>query len=190
MNAEVAKAASKDQSAHAVPRYSFGFAWLHWATALLVVAAYVVTEARAALIETWPELLRSSHIQLGLVFFFLMTVRLALIPWAASPDPAANPKFLDRFAYGIHGLLYVLMVIVPLSGVASSLLQTQDISLFGLVTLPAPTSEEIRWLATPARRLHELSAHALIMVALLHTLAALFHHFVLRDRLISRMSLW
>lgn len=190
MNAEVAKAASKDQPAHVAPRYSFGFAWLHWATAFLVVAAYVVTEARAALIETWPEFLRSAHVQVGLVFFFFMMVRLAVIPWAGSPGPASNPRFLDRFAYGIHGLLYVLMIIVPLSGIASSLLQAQDVSLLGLVTLPAPASEEIRWLATPARRLHELSAHALIMVALLHTLAALFHHFVLRDRLISRMSLW
>jgi hypothetical protein len=84
----------------------------------------------------------------------------------------------------------VLMIATPLSGIASALLQAQDISLFGLVTWPAPASQEIPWLAIPARRLHVLSAHALFMVALLHTVAALFHHFILRDRLLSRMSLW
>lgn len=59
-----------------------------------------------------------------------------------------------------------------------------------LAAVPSLLVEESKWLLPIATRLHEISAHALIMLALIHTFGALVHHFVLRDRLISRMSFW
>lgn len=171
------------------PRYSFGFSVLHWVVAALLLAVYVVTEARAAMTGTTREALQAAHIQLGLLFLLLFFVRVFWLPWADAPGPAGQPGFFDRLTYGTHGLLYLLMVLVPLSGVASWLLQAQPLNIFGLAAVPSLLTEQSTWLVPMAKRLHEVSAHALIMLALIHTIGALVHHFILRDRLISRMSL-
>lgn len=171
------------------PRYSTGFAVLHWIAAALLLAVYVVTEARAAMTGTTREVLQAVHIQLGLLFLLLMIVRLIWLPWSDAPGPAGQPGFFDRLTYGTQGLLYLLMAMAPLSGVASWLLQAQPLSIFGLAAVPSLLTEQSNWLVPMAKRLHEFSAHALIMLALIHTIGALVHHFIRRDRLISRMSL-
>jgi cytochrome b561 len=172
------------------PRYARGFAVLHWLVALLLVVAYALTEARAAMTGLQHEWLRAAHIQAGLLFLLLMAVRLAWLPWSNAPGPTGSPGFFDRLTYGTHGLLYLLMALVPLTGMMSWMLHAQPLSILGLAAVPSLLSEQSSWLVPLAKRLHEVSAHALIMLASIHTIGALTHHFILRDRLMSRMSIW
>lgn len=190
MGEAAAKTSPKIEPATPGPRYTRGFAVLHWLVAGLLVAAYVITETRAAVTGLAQEVLQVAHIQLGLLLLVLMLVRVVWLPWSNAPGPVGQPGFLDRLTAATHSLLYVLMFLAPLSGVAMWLLQAQPLSVFGLMTLPSPLSDESRWLLPVAKRLHEISAHGLLIVSLIHVVAALYHHFARRDRLISRMSLW
>jgi cytochrome b561 len=178
------------KAAQRPPRYAAGFAVLHWIVAALLVAVYVTTEARAALAGTTREMAQAIHIQLGLLFLLLWIVRIFWLSWSNAPGPIGQPGFFDRLTYGTHSLLYLLMLLVPLAGVMSWTLQAQPLSVFGLAAVPSLLIEESKWLLPIAKRLHEMTAHALIILAVIHTIGALIHHFIFRDRLISRMAFW
>jgi len=59
-------------------------------------------------------------------------------------------------------------------------------SIFSLFSIPKllPDSPSLK---QAVGNLHKYAANALVILALLHALAALFHHYVLRDTVLRRM---
>jgi cytochrome b561 len=91
-----------------------------------------------------------------------------------------------RAAAAGHGVLYLLMIAVPLVGVPTFLWRGASLN-FGLFQIPSPF-EGNRDVAHQFGEIHELLAHALIAVAVGHVLIALYHQLVLRDNTIARMK--
>jgi cytochrome b561 len=87
----------------------------------------------------------------------------------------------------VHYLLYLLLLAQAGLGFAFRWAQGHPVSFFGLFGIPGPFGE----LARPERRqlheLHEWGGWAIVIIALLHALAALYHHYVLKDRVLKRM---
>ena len=85
-----------------------------------------------------------------------------------------------------QGVLLFLLFAVPLGGIAYQFARGEPLYMFGIaeiaspVTLPRETSRNIK-------EMHETFANVLMILALLHGAAALFHHWVLRDRVLKRM---
>lgn len=168
-------------------RYSSASVVLHWLMLLLLVGAYAAMELR----EIYPkgseprEAMKMWHFMLGLTVFGLVWLRIvARLLWPA-PFPVTGPA-LPRIAAGtMHILLYAFMIAMPLAGWMILSADGNAIPFFGL-ELPALTVENPQ-LAERVEGLHKLGGTIGYWLIAAHAAAALFHHYVLRDRLLARM---
>jgi cytochrome b561 len=91
-----------------------------------------------------------------------------------------------RAARGVHALLYLLALAVPLAGWAYSSAAGFPVVLFGVLPLPDWVAAD-RELAAALKPLHKALAYTLAAGIALHVAAALKHQFVDRDGLLRRM---
>jgi cytochrome b561 len=146
---------------------------LHWIVVLLIVLQYVLHDGITAAWEAVEEgreaasgLLVPMHILGGVLIAALALWRLALRARRGTPPPPAGAHpALDLVARVTHGALYLLMLLLPLSGA---------LAWFGGVETAAG--------------IHVVLTTLLLVLAALHVAAALFHHFVLKDGLLNRMG--
>ena len=85
-----------------------------------------------------------------------------------------------------HGLLYVLLILVMISGYLISTAEGRPIEVFDWFAVPA-TLSGIEHQEDIAGEIHELLAFALIGLSLFHAGAAFKHHFHDRDATLRRM---
>lgn len=166
-------------------RYDRATLCFHWITALLVIEQWVGAQLIDDFAKGFPRVAaRSVHITFG---FILGVVLIARILWRGTGGrhlPPADRGFLHVIAKGTHYLLYALLAtIVP---VGIFLVWVQGDSYFGLFSVPTfPGADKI--LRHTVGEIHEWLANTILIVAGLHALAALFHHYVWRDDVLRRM---
>ncbi len=159
---------------------------LHWLIAALVIVQFVLGVKTAGLPLSLERLiLLARHKSLGLTLFALVILRLA---WRiySPPPPQPSQAPLRTAAQLSHGLLYALLLAMPIIGWLLSSASSLTVSWFGLFSLPN--------LVTPDRRLahwmlltHQTMAWLLLAVIILHIGAAFWHHFILKDNVLTRM---
>ena len=98
--------------------------------------------------------------------------------------PPANEGTLQILTKSVHSALYALLTAMVLVGIF--LVFVRGDSFFGMFTVPAfdPGNKALR---DNVAELHEMIATLIIIVAGLHAVAALIHHYVLRDGVLRRM---
>jgi cytochrome b561 len=160
---------------------------LHWIAALCVLLAWTIGTIGDDIPKSMEKAVLSIHMSLGIAVLALLIVRLL---WrGVSPQPALETRFSpwsDYLASTSHWLLYILMAAVPVAGILLQFARGEALSVFGLVQIASPWTSD-RALARSFKEVHEVLANALVILAALHVVAALFHHFVLRDRTLTRM---
>ena len=162
--------------------------FLHWAIVLLIVPQYFIAEAAEELPKGIERLqLMDWHKSLGMLVLLLT---LARIGWKivnrGLPGPIGNPWQRKAAAAG-HGLLYLLVLAQPISGWAMSSAANFPVTLFGWFQFPALVAENDA-LHEALEEVHEVLFFLLLAVAVVHIVAALYHHFVLKDSVLRRMS--
>ncbi len=164
---------------------------LHWLIALLVLATFPLGLYMADL-PLSPDKLRlySYHKWIGVTVFALMLLRTG---WRLTHQPpvlpASTPRWQQRASHAVHAALYVLLFAVPLSGWLMSSAKGVTTVWFGVVPLP-DLLDKNKALGETLAEVHEVLSFALVALALLHVAAALKHHFIDRDGLLARMSLF
>jgi cytochrome b561 len=153
---------------------------LHWITVLLVALAWMLGEEP----RDSPRIF-GLHMGFGLLVLTLTLPRLAWRGLHPAP-PVPGPPLVQRLAGWAHAALYALLLAVPLLGAAAVWLRGGTLHLFWLLALPAASAGP-RWLATACEGLHVFAANLLLAFVALHVAAALWHQWVLRDRLLGRM---
>lgn len=166
---------------------------LHWITALFVIVAWSLGTFGDELSEGAA---RDSglliHIWIGLIILVIAFVR---IPWRITNPPPENlptefGKWLvtwtDPVSRVMHYVLYGLLVLVPLFGIALQFARGHSLPLFGIAQIPSP------WVADKAfahsvKEVHEVLANLLVILAAFHMTAALVHHIVFGDNTLRRM---
>jgi len=175
-----------------VARYTLLAIALHWLLALVILAMFAVGLYMADLPFSPLRLkLYNWHKWAGVTFLALTVLRLL---WRVTHRPPALPQAITkampgwqtRAYHATHYLLYLLFFAVPLIGWAYSSAAGFPIVWFGQIPLPDLLLKN-KELADMIKPLHELSAYALVGLAGLHLAAALKHHWVDRDGLLSRM---
>lgn len=161
--------------------------FLHWATALLVVVQFAMAVSWDYFPKATRQGMESVHISLGVL---LTAVVLARVGWRLIPGhqrPAIVSRPVELASKAVHYLLYLLLVAQAGLGFAFRWAQGHPVSFFGLFDFAGPYGE----LGRPTRRLlhelHEYGGWAIVILAFGHALAALYHHHVLRDRVLKRM---
>lgn len=161
---------------------------LHWLIAILIVATYLLIELR----ELYPkgsdprEAMKAWHFMLGMSVFFLTWLRLFVNICATTPAIVPPPPVWQKIsASAVHGLLYLLMLGLPLAGWLILSASGKPIPFFGL-ELP-PLIGENKELAKTIKEIHETRGTVGYYLIGLHTAAALFHHYLIRDNTLQRM---
>jgi cytochrome b561 len=159
---------------------------LHWATALLVV----VQMALAQMWDLWDRpthrFMVISHMSLGIILTGIILARLAwrLIPGHQLPAANAGPAAIA--AKAVHYLLYAMLAAEAVLGFVLRWSEGKPMNFFGLL-IPGPFEKWSREAHHQVGEIHEWNGWAIIGIAALHAFAALYHHYVLKDRVLLRM---
>ncbi len=162
---------------------------LHWLVFILVVFVYGITYAEDLFPRGDPgrDWVWWLHISFGLLLAAVIVVRIAARTRLGTLSAASSITPLEeRLGRVTHLLLYILMVAVVILGVVLAFYRGDELTFFGLFTIPSPIASD-RETAHSIKELHELGATALILLAGLHSAAALWHHFIRRDDVLARM---
>jgi cytochrome b561 len=169
-------------------RYSSASIAMHWLMLLLLVGVYACMELH----ELYPrgsdarEALKSWHFTLGLTVFVLVWLRLVLR--MVSPTPPIEPTpagWQNILAKLVHIALYALMIAMPVAGWLILSGEGKPIPFWGL-ELPALMGKN-KELAETLEEIHETAGLVGYYLIGLHAVAALFHHYFLKDNTLVRM---
>ncbi|MFZ7092508.1 cytochrome b [Primorskyibacter sp. 2E233] len=144
---------------------------LHWGIFLLFAFNFIVSDGMGQALRTkleggTPEgFVAAIHPPIGIAVLVLALIRVIARFALGAPEPveSANP-LMDKAASYTHLALYALLLLIPLSGIAT----------WGL---------GIR----AAGEVHEILINLTMVLVGLHAAAALYHQFILKDGLLMRM---
>jgi cytochrome b561 len=162
---------------------------LHWTIFVLFVVQYALIYRRDYFPKNAPEKTQYIliHKSLGLLVLFLA---LMMIGWRQLGNRPAMPLNMNGFeqllAKLTHFLLYLSMLIMPLTGIGMSLYAGYGVSFFGQFTIPALPKNEM--LSDSFYAVHQWSSYVIIGLVSLHILGALYHHYYKKDGVLKRMS--
>lgn len=169
-------------------RYTTMAMALHWLTALLIFVAFPLGIYMHEMALSPLKLqLASYHKWLGVTIFMLTVARLV---WRAThtppPLPETIPQWQQRAAHGLHSLLYVLLLAIPLTGWLMSSAKGFSVVYLGLVQLPDLVGKD-KALGDLLAEVHEMLNFGLFLLVGMHIAAALKHHFIEHDDTLRRM---
>lgn len=159
---------------------------LHWLVVILIFATFLLGKYMSGLPNESGKIFSLGvHMALGFIIILVMAARLIARFRLPKPAPVtAGNAFFDWIGKAVHYALYVLVLLMAVSGISLSLQSGLTPIVFGGSGTPLPTD----FYAFTARMLHGVIAPALLILIGLHVGAALYHQFVLKDNLLSRMG--
>jgi cytochrome b561 len=172
-----------------MPRYSFPAIALHWLIAVLIIGTFTLGLVMTDIPGLTPTKLRyySWHKWAGVTVLALAALRLLWrLKNPAPAYPESMPRWQHGLAHGLHGLLYVLMFAVPLSGYFYSLASGVPVVWFGLFQLPVLIEADPA-LKDVLKDVHYWLNMLLATLVALHVGAALKHLLLDRDGIMQRM---
>jgi cytochrome b561 len=160
---------------------------LHWLAGLLIfggfsVGLWMVRQPIAPSTLRWY----AYHKWIGVTVFLLTALRLSWRFAHPAPSPVAMPGWQRRAATITHVSLYVLMLVIPLSGWIYSSATGVQVVYLGLVPVPDLVDKD-RALAAVLKAVHITLNFTLLALVILHAGAALKHHFIDGDGVLARM---
>lgn len=165
---------------------------LHWLTALLILAAFILvwtfdnTPLAPATFKLKLQLI-AWHKWAGITVLILFAVRFAykLIRGTPAVDPNM-PALLRKLAIGVHHLLYLLMLALPLVGWLLTSAKGYPVMLYGVWQMPDLIGKD-EALAHTLKEVHEFLANSLMLCIALHVAGALKHYLIDKDGTLARM---
>lgn len=170
-------------------RYHSALVVLHWLLGFLIVLGLLMgTFSLETIPNSQPEKIDSlrGHMINGLAIGVLMVLRVIIRSLTQKPaPPTTSSMWASKLGRRVHFAIYVVVFLMVASGLALAI-QTDLLSIvLGESGKPLPNTFDGLWV----RAAHALLAKLLMALIVLHVGAALWHHYVLRDGLLRRMSL-
>ena len=162
---------------------------LHWLLVLPIVGLFALGLYMMDLgyYDSFYTLAPQIHEAIGLIVLALMVFRVVWRLTNKTPKPPkTNSSFINTASHLAHKSLYSLLFIILFSGLLISYAGGQGINILDWFTLPGP-AEFFDNQATYAGEVHYFSAFALIGLVVLHSAAALKHHFIDKDSTLTNI---
>jgi cytochrome b561 len=161
---------------------------LHWLTAVLVMAAYFMGPGGSEQRVYSPavDFTRQIHETLGITVFALVFVRLLWSAMDTAPEDPPMKPWMRYSARLVHLVLYGLLIAIPVSAIVGAWLEGHPLTLWGFGSI-GPMLSPAHHLGLSLADLHATLGNIILWVAGLHAVAALFHHFFLRDSVLVSM---
>ncbi|PID33886.1 MAG: cytochrome b [Thiotrichales bacterium] len=162
---------------------------LHWLMAVTLIAMYFVGDWMVDLdyYSKWYKDAPDIHKSVGLIIGVFMLVRIFWNVFQVKPrhvDPSTVS--MNMMASAVHYIFYLLVFILVISGYLISTAKGQGIEVFGLFEIPALLAND-KDRGELAGVVHEYLGLGFILLVAAHALAALAHHFFMKDRTLKRM---
>ena len=161
---------------------------LHWLIALLIFAAFPLGLYMHDL-PLSPHKIRlyNYHKWIGVTVMMFAVIRLV---WLATHRAPALPEHMAKWERGAaritHYALYVLIIVVPVSGWLLSSAKGFQTVWFGVLPLPDLVGKN-KELGDTLHEVHETLNYLMLGIVVAHIGAALKHHFIERDGILARM---
>ena len=170
-------------------RYANTAILIHWLVLLLVVAAYACILLR----ENYErgsdirEALKAWHFTLGLSVLAATFLRIGLrvFVWKTPPTTPQPPRVLHLLSIAAHLAIYLWLLAMPVAGWIILSAEGDPVPFWGLNLPPLAGANEN--LAGQVEELHEAGGTLGYFLLGLHAIAALFHHYVMKDDTLRRM---
>lgn len=162
-------------------KYSGSVRLMHW-----LVGAIFIGMIFLGFNIDHSNLLRDIHKTIGISFIVAVTLRIFLRLKSTDPQPIDGvSSIMLKLSSLVHLMLYVVMVLVPVSGLTMSIASGKDINLFiyKLHTLSVPNKA----VASLLYSVHEITVRVAIVIIVLHVLATLKHLLVDKRNILKRM---
>ena len=161
---------------------------IHWLMAIAIffmfgLGLYMVD---LTYYDAWYKGSLDLHKSLGMVVLGFLIFRVFWRVITTQPTALTGPKWQQRMAHWMHQILYVVMLLLMVSGYLISTADGRAIVIFDLINIPAlpwhvQNQEDI------AGEIHAILSWLLIGLSVAHALASLKHHFINKDRTLKRM---
>lgn len=167
------------------PQYSTKQKWIHWLTAILVFIVILLPFVKESLSQYIGGManLFMIHKSLGVIVFFLTLWRIWVVMKQGVPEVLPKHEKLQRIlSKSVQGLIYLLLLILPLSGY---LMSSRGINFLGILQISAielPNDIYVFF-----HSVHIVAAYLMIILLCLHIIAAIYHHFWVKDNVLKSM---
>ena len=163
--------------------------FLHWLIAIVTYGLFGLGLWMTDLgyYDSWYQKAPTIHEGIGIFLFFFLLIRIVWRWISPPPDPLSTLTVWEkRSSHFVHILLNLLLLVITISGYLIVTAKGEPIHVFDLFSIPAslsgiPNQEDL------AGDIHLWLAWVVIILATLHALAALKHHFIEKDRTLKRM---
>lgn len=158
----------------------------HWATALLVLTQFLLSQTWGLFGRPTHHLMVVAHMSFGIILTLVIVAR---IVWRLIPGhqvPAIVFGWVGVASKLVHYILYGLLAVEAVLGFVLRWAGGEAMSFFGLL-IASPMAQVSRAAHHQIGELHEKVGWAIVLLALGHAAAALYHHYALRDRVLLRM---
>ena len=161
----------------------------HWIVAILIIAmlvfGYFLEDFNG---KPAQEIVYNTHKTIGIVILALVILRLGWRWMNIQPGYSATlPSMYKTFVKLAHYAIYLVIIAMPMSGWVMATAAGHVPHFLGWFYFPMPGISLNEHLAGQMYELHNILAIVLIVLISFHVLAALLHHFVLKDNVLKRM---
>jgi cytochrome b561 len=160
----------------------------HWLTVVLIATAYLVSpggsEQRVYSIAS--DFTRHIHETTGILIFVIVLARILWRTIDAAPEAPPMEPWMKYFAKLAHLALYALLIALPLTAIVGAWLEGHPLTLLGAGDF-GPLLPQVPGIGQAVSYVHTILGNVIVWAAGLHAVAALFHHFVLRDNVLTSM---
>lgn len=167
--------------------YGIASRLMHWLMALAILAMFALGWWMVELTYYSPyyNSAPAIHRSAGILLLIALVLRFAWRLVNVKPDDAELSPLEQMASHIVHWGFYPLLFALMVSGYLIATPDGRPIDVFGLFSVPSIVQQ--KGLEDAAGLVHEVLAYVTIAVAVLHSLAALKHHFVDRSHILTRM---
>ena len=162
---------------------------LHWLSAFTVIGLFAVGFWMVDLTyySEWYKTAPHWHKSIGLLLFFVTAGRILWRLFTAKPESLTTHKSWEvKSSHVAHFVLYLLLVLIMLSGYLISTADDRGIWVFDWFEIPS-LGAIVDDQADVAGVIHQYAAYSLIGLAIVHAIGALKHHFIDKDSTLTRI---
>ena len=161
--------------------------FLHWSIVVLVSIQFLTSFVMSGLRRSSsPDFFLNLHMSFGVFIAPLALILLFMRLTHPTDKIKSGPAWQGAAAQAMHYLLYVLLIIIPITGDAYASSMGAVVRVFGLFDLPGILPSGSLFGRTLGD-VHSFFAWTIGILVLGHIAAALYHHFVLNDKVLVRM---
>lgn len=161
---------------------------VHWLSALIVFGLFGLGYWMVEL-DYYSEWYRTApyiHKSIGILLLGVTCFRIIWKLSTPSPKILSAHRLESIFAHCAHGLLYLILLTILISGYLISTADGRAIEVFNWFIVPSAgelfaSQEDI------AGEIHKIAAYLVMALVILHIIAALKHHFINKDNTLVRM---